>query len=162
MVEAVTRDTDRGGLDPDESPDGPDTPGPDPGRVVLVVDDDAAVRRVVRAGLEREGFCVCDAADSTQALDELAACSPLLVILDINLGPMGGFDVLSRIRVDLARPGDPADGRRLAKPIASSDSSSAPTTTSSSRSRRASWRRGCAPCCGEPRRCPARISTSEN
>jgi two-component system phosphate regulon response regulator PhoB len=77
MVDAMTRDT---------------------ARAVLVVDDDSVVRRIVRDGLEREGFSVCCAADSTAALDELAAGSPLLVILDVNLGPIGGFDVLSKIR----------------------------------------------------------------
>jgi len=61
MVDAVTRDA------------GPGAPIPERGPVVLVVDDDAAVRRIVRGGLEREGFSVCDAANSTQALDELAA-----------------------------------------------------------------------------------------
>jgi len=85
MVDAVTRMAEP--ASPSESP-----------RAVLVVDDDEAVRRIVRAGLEREGFCVCDVATSTEALDELAAGSPLLVILDVNLGPMGGFDVLSSIR----------------------------------------------------------------
>jgi DNA-binding response OmpR family regulator len=86
MGDAVTRDVGRG------------APIPERGPVVLVVDDDAAVRRIVRGGLEREGFSVCDAANSTQALDELAARAPSLVILDVNLGPLGGFDVLSRIR----------------------------------------------------------------
>jgi two-component system phosphate regulon response regulator PhoB len=85
MVDAVIRDE-------------PRPPSVERGRAVLVVDDDSVIRRIVRDGLEREGFSVCCAADSTQALDELAASSPLLVILDVNLGPIGGFDVLSRIR----------------------------------------------------------------
>jgi two-component system phosphate regulon response regulator PhoB len=70
----------------------------DSARTVLVVDDDAAIRRIVRDGFEREGFSVCDAADSTQALDALTTRAPSLVILDVNLGPLGGFDVLSEIR----------------------------------------------------------------
>ena len=67
---------------------------------VLVVDDDDTVRRLVRDGLEREGFEVEEAADGARAM-ELLASEPLdLVVLDLNLPAAGGpgFDVLSRIR----------------------------------------------------------------
>src|SRR5262249_44725619 len=73
-------------------------PAPDCTRAVLVVDADAAVRRIVRGGLEREGFCVRDVENGAEALDDVATSAPLLVILDVNLGPVAGFDVLSRIR----------------------------------------------------------------
>ena len=65
---------------------------------ILVVDDDEAIRRVVRAGLEGEGFLVRDAADGEAALMELALVPASLVILDVNLGSVGGFEVLGRIR----------------------------------------------------------------
>jgi two-component system, OmpR family, phosphate regulon response regulator PhoB len=65
---------------------------------VLVVDDDDVVRSLVRDGLEREGFEVRDAADDVSALDELAAHTPNLVILDVNLPVRGGFEVLTAIR----------------------------------------------------------------
>ena len=73
-------------------------PGDTEYRQVLVVDDDEVIRRLVRAGLEREGFVVRDAPDGDAALDALERCSASLVILDVNLGTVGGFDVLSRIR----------------------------------------------------------------
>jgi len=65
---------------------------------ILVVDDDAVIRGLVRAGLEREGFAVRDAGDGDAALEDLQRCPASLVILDVNLGAVGGFDVLSKIR----------------------------------------------------------------
>jgi DNA-binding response OmpR family regulator len=71
------------------------TPAP---RRVLVVDDDDVIRSLVRDGLEREGFEVSVAGDGQSALRALAEDSPDLVILDVNLPAIGGFDVLSSIR----------------------------------------------------------------
>jgi two-component system, OmpR family, phosphate regulon response regulator PhoB len=71
---------------------------------VLVVDDDEVIRRLVRAGLEREGFTVRDASDGDAALEDLERCPASLVILDVNLGAVGGFDVLSKIRASSEVP----------------------------------------------------------
>jgi DNA-binding response OmpR family regulator len=65
---------------------------------VLVVDDDEVIRSLVRDGLEREGFEVCVAGDGERALRILAEEAPNLVILDVNLPAIGGFDVLTSIR----------------------------------------------------------------
>jgi len=65
---------------------------------VLVVDDDEVIRSLVRDGLEREGFEVCVAADGENALRILTEEAPHLVILDVNLPAIGGFDVLAAIR----------------------------------------------------------------
>ena len=65
---------------------------------VLVVDDDEVIRSLVRDGLEREGFEVCLAGDGESALRVLVEEAPNLVILDVNLPAIGGFDVLSSIR----------------------------------------------------------------
>ena len=65
---------------------------------ILIVDDDTVVRRLVRDGLEREGFEVAEADDGSAALAEVAQCQPDLVILDLNLPLVGGFDVLHRLR----------------------------------------------------------------
>jgi DNA-binding response OmpR family regulator len=67
-------------------------------RRVLVVDDDDVIRSLVRDGLEREGFEVCLAGDGEVALRVLGEELPDLVILDVNLPAIGGFDVLSAIR----------------------------------------------------------------
>ena len=71
---------------------------------MLVVDDDAVVRSLVRDGLEREGFEVSDVADDESALAELAAELPSLVILDVNLPARGGLEVLSTIRATWGVP----------------------------------------------------------
>ncbi len=73
-------------------------------RLVLVVDDDEVIRSLVRDGLEREGFNVCVAGDGQSALRALADDNPDLVILDVNLPAIGGFDVLSSIRESSAVP----------------------------------------------------------
>ena len=65
---------------------------------VLVVDDDAVIRSLVRDGLEREGFEVREVPDGVSALEELVERLPSLVILDVNLPARSGFDVLSTIR----------------------------------------------------------------
>ncbi len=68
---------------------------------VLVVDDDADIRGLVRTLLEREGTTVFEAADGREALREFHARSPDLVVLDVQLPELDGFQVLERIR-DLA------------------------------------------------------------
>jgi two-component system, OmpR family, phosphate regulon response regulator PhoB len=73
-------------------------------RLILVVDDDEVIRSLVRDGLEREGFNVCVAVDGQSALRALADDNPDLVILDVNLPAIGGFDVLSSIRESSAVP----------------------------------------------------------
>ena len=67
-------------------------------RRVLVVDDDEVIRALVRDGLEREGFEVSLAGDGQSALRVIAETNPDLVILDVNMPAIGGFDVLSSIR----------------------------------------------------------------
>ena len=98
MVDGWVTELDDADADGSGSPnDSPEDAGRD-GRHVLVVDDDDVVRRLVRAGLEREGFAVRDAPDGDTALEDLQRGAASLVILDVNLGTVGGFDVLSKIR----------------------------------------------------------------
>jgi len=66
---------------------------------ILVVDDDEESRALVRVALEREGFSVLEAGDGADALEVVTKESPDLVVLDVNLPTMGGFDVLSRLRL---------------------------------------------------------------
>jgi DNA-binding response OmpR family regulator len=85
---------------PTDDPDISASPAPGAGgdRVVLVVDDDGVIRSLVRDSLEREGFAVRESCDGAGALHELAHDPPDLVVLDVNLPAVGGFDVLSSIR----------------------------------------------------------------
>ncbi len=65
---------------------------------VLVVDDEPMVREVVAAYLQREGFRVAEAADGAAALDQLAAGLPDLVVLDLMLPHVDGYEVMRRLR----------------------------------------------------------------
>jgi len=71
---------------------------------VLVVDDDDVIRRLVRDGLERDGFDVHDVADGASALAVLEDQPPSIVILDVNLPARGGFEVLQAIRANSRVP----------------------------------------------------------
>jgi type II secretory ATPase GspE/PulE/Tfp pilus assembly ATPase PilB-like protein len=68
---------------------------------VLLVEDEDALRRVVKDLLEREGFTVFEAADGVKALDEIDRQAPDIVVLDLNLPRLDGYGVLSHLR---ARP----------------------------------------------------------
>ena len=66
---------------------------------VLVVDDDDAVRLLVRRALEREGLRVEEAPDAARALTAFEGASWDLVVLDVSLPDLSGLDLLRRLRV---------------------------------------------------------------
>ncbi|NHZ70078.1 MAG: response regulator [Proteobacteria bacterium] len=67
-------------------------------RSVLVVDDEAMVREVVCAYLEREGFSTSEAIDGTTAMEMVAESEPHLIILDVMLPKLDGYSVLAELR----------------------------------------------------------------
>jgi DNA-binding NarL/FixJ family response regulator len=65
---------------------------------VLIVDDHPGFRTQARALLEAEGFAVVgEAADGASALDAAAQLEPELVLLDVHLPDLDGFEVASRL-----------------------------------------------------------------
>lgn len=68
------------------------------GRTILVVDDDPDIRMVLRTNLEEEGYQVREAEGGAAALDAIAKEPPDLVILDVMMPEVDGYDVLSEIR----------------------------------------------------------------
>lgn len=68
--------------------------------LVLVVDDSITVRRVTQRLLTREGYRVAMAADGLQALERLAEERPAVVLSDIEMPRMDGFDLARNIRGD--------------------------------------------------------------
>lgn len=68
--------------------------------LVLVVDDSITVRRVTQRLLTREGYRVSLAADGLQALERLAEELPTVVLSDIEMPRMDGFDLCRNIRAD--------------------------------------------------------------
>ena len=73
-----------------------------PGQVplILVVDDSITVRRVTQRLLQREGYRVALAADGLQALERLQDERPTVVLSDIEMPRMDGFDLARNIRAD--------------------------------------------------------------
>jgi len=65
---------------------------------ILVVDDEPHVVKLVKANLEPSGYKVLTAAEGEQALQQVQTGSPDLVILDIMLPKMDGYEVCRRIR----------------------------------------------------------------
>jgi signal transduction histidine kinase/DNA-binding response OmpR family regulator len=67
-------------------------------RPVLVVEDDPATREVIRRTLERDGWIVSEAENGLAALDSLARAIPDLIILDLMMPEMDGFEFVSQLR----------------------------------------------------------------
>ena len=67
---------------------------------ILIVDDDVELVGLLRFALETAGYEVVSAFDGEQALAQVAATMPDLVVLDVNLPRRNGFDVLETIRRD--------------------------------------------------------------
>ncbi len=65
---------------------------------ILVVDDDPAIRQIVSEVLVEEGFAVTTAADGLQAIRRSADQPPALVILDMTLPLMNGYEVAAALR----------------------------------------------------------------
>ena len=67
-------------------------------KTILVVDDDRAIRRTLELHLGEEGFAVETAADGAEGLQKALRRETELVLLDLRLPRMEGFDVLKRLR----------------------------------------------------------------
>ncbi|TMD74937.1 MAG: response regulator [Chloroflexi bacterium] len=73
---------------------------PEPNRIdasILVVDDEAMLRKVVGRGLTAAGCTVTYAADGEEALAKLAEARPDLVISDVTMPRVDGFELLRRL-----------------------------------------------------------------
>jgi hypothetical protein len=67
-------------------------------RPVLVVEDDPPTREVVRRSLEKDGWIVSEAENGRVALDSLAHAVPDLIVLDLQMPEMDGFQFVSELR----------------------------------------------------------------
>ena len=68
---------------------------------VLIVDDDANIRRMMIAALRREGYVFFEAANGSEALEIMRREHPAVVVLDLMMPMVSGWDVLKE------RAGDP-------------------------------------------------------
>jgi excisionase family DNA binding protein len=69
--------------------------------LVLVVDDDAAVRAVIRECLVAEGFAVAEGANAQQGIDRINERIPDLMMLDVSMPGIDGWEMLRRVREKL-------------------------------------------------------------
>ena len=69
-------------------------------KIVMVVDDDANIRELLRQELELAGYAVTEAGDGVAAIRAIKRSKPDLVVLDIMMPEMGGFDVAAVLRND--------------------------------------------------------------
>ena len=67
---------------------------------ILVADDDPAILRLVEVNLKLEGFEVITAADGEEALRLVLETMPALVLLDVMMPKLDGYEVCTRIRAD--------------------------------------------------------------
>jgi two-component system OmpR family response regulator/two-component system response regulator RstA len=65
---------------------------------ILLIEDDPALTRMLRAFLEMEGYAVRDVPSGAEGLKSVDAAPPELVILDLGLPDMDGFDVCRQLR----------------------------------------------------------------
>ena len=65
---------------------------------ILVVDDEPQIRRVMRTTLASNGYVITEAASGEEALEKMQTARPDLVLLDVNMPGMGGFDACREIR----------------------------------------------------------------
>jgi two-component system, OmpR family, alkaline phosphatase synthesis response regulator PhoP len=65
---------------------------------VLVVEDEADIRELIRYNLEREGFAVEEAADGAQAFERIRRRVPDLLVLDLMLPGMPGLEICRQLR----------------------------------------------------------------
>lgn len=71
---------------------------------ILAVDDDLELRGLIGFALRQAGYLVIEAADGPAALAAFAREQPDLIILDVNLPGISGFDVCRRIRAEATTP----------------------------------------------------------
>jgi len=68
------------------------------GPVVLIVDDDERVREYVRVNLEMEGYAVREAGNAEEGLGVLEEVSPDLILLDVMMPEVDGWEMLRRVQ----------------------------------------------------------------
>jgi len=67
---------------------------------ILIVDDEANVRRIVQVILQKAGHRVTMAADGVEGLERVREEPPDLVLLDVMMPRMDGFEMLRRLKAD--------------------------------------------------------------
>ncbi|MBV9864905.1 MAG: response regulator [Abitibacteriaceae bacterium] len=69
---------------------------------ILAVDDEKHIVRLVQINLEREGYEVVTASNGREALEKVAAEKPDLLVMDVMMPEMDGFEALKKLKEDAA------------------------------------------------------------
>src|SRR3990167_7152282 len=70
------------------------------GKTVLLVDDDLTLREMYEERLKAEGFIIIQATNGQEALDKAKQAKPNVILLDIMMPKINGFDVLKQLKAD--------------------------------------------------------------
>lgn len=65
---------------------------------ILIVEDKANSRELLRTVLEQQGYAVTEASDGEEALNKIRTAAPDLVLMDLQIPARNGYDVLQEIR----------------------------------------------------------------
>jgi two-component system, chemotaxis family, chemotaxis protein CheY len=76
-------------------------------KTVLTVDDSRTMRDMLRLALSGAGFSVVQAEDGVLGLEALAGCKPDVIVTDINMPRMDGFQFITEVRSDTKHRGVP-------------------------------------------------------
>ena len=71
---------------------------------ILIVDDEMEIREMLKQIFTLEGYMVYSAKDGQEALDKVSSFSPDIILLDINMPGLDGYEVCSRIREYVSCP----------------------------------------------------------
>jgi len=72
----------------------------DDGKVILLVDDDLTLREMYEERLRAEGFSIIQASNGDEAIKKARDNKPSVILLDIMMPKINGFDVLKEIKND--------------------------------------------------------------
>lgn len=76
-------------------------------KTVLLIEDEPNIIVAISFILQREGWRVATHSDGATALDEIARVAPDVIVLDVMLPGMSGFDILAGLRADATRADTP-------------------------------------------------------
>ncbi len=79
----------------EQVPENLESTGP---QLILIVDDELRMRRFIRMNMELEGYQVIEAENGIHALDQIRQFTPDLVVMDVMMPEMDGFETLKLLR----------------------------------------------------------------
>lgn len=76
-------------------------------KIILVVDDEQNIRDFISVGLSMEGYTVLTAKDGNEGVNMALTASPDLIVMDVTMPVMDGWDALVKLRREAKTKGKP-------------------------------------------------------